>query len=45
MLHHDRRPERPKAAGEERKTDRDTRKDTRVGDAKAVRGSKKDDER
>lgn len=45
MLHHDRRPERTKTAGEDRKSDRDARKETRVGDAQAVRGTKKDDER
>lgn len=42
MLHHDRRPERTKTAGEDRKSDRDARKDTRV--TQAVRGTKRDED-
>lgn len=44
MLHHDRRPERTKTAGEERKSDRDARKETRVGDTQAVRGTQRGDD-
>lgn len=40
-LFHTRRPERPKAAGDERRDDKNRRKDTRRGDAQAVRGADK----
>lgn len=42
---HDRRPERPKTAGEDRKDDKQARKETRRGDAQAVRGTKKKDDK
>jgi hypothetical protein len=43
-LFHNRRPERPKAAGDDRRDDKTARKDTRRGDAQTVRGTKKKDD-
>lgn len=46
-LWHNRRPERPQTAGDQRREDKAARKDTRRGDAQAVRGTNepKDDQR
>ena len=40
MLHHDRRPERPQTAGQDRDATRDSKRDSRVEDAKNQTGKK-----